>query len=263
MPGESCGTATPGRLRGPYVLGNDEQDSAGYRVGMRGYAYPDLLLQIAVSQDDIFNTNAAFQVTWFVGRTRNNFQPACGLADRMREPVMRNDYVALQRTTEVGGEPLTGTDGEPLRFVHVDANAPSGGNGTYEHPLDNVGNVHANSEESDIVLLYSDGTFTGQNTLRTAGQSAVVGRRQRRILHGQRPQQKGVVVIPETSPGRGTARGRSSWVRWPTGPCSWPTRTKSRTSTSTARAAPPTWRVFSRRLPAPEIRTFTTSTCRS
>ena len=40
---------------GSYVLANDEQDTVGYRAGVRGYAYPDLLLQIAVSHDDIFD----------------------------------------------------------------------------------------------------------------------------------------------------------------------------------------------------------------
>ena len=107
---------------GPYVLTNSDQDAAGYRAGFRGYAYPDLLLQIAVTDDDIFKTNAAFSVTWFVGRTRTNFQPACGLPDRMREPVMRNDYVALQADAGSWAAKRSRTPtASAFRFVHVNS----------------------------------------------------------------------------------------------------------------------------------------------
>src|SRR5262245_45071592 len=54
---------------GPYFVANDHEDSAGARVGVRGYAYPDLAVQFAVSHDDVFDTNATFAVVWFVGRT--------------------------------------------------------------------------------------------------------------------------------------------------------------------------------------------------
>jgi len=185
---------------GPYTLVNDDQDAAGYRAGFRGYAYPDLLLQIAVSDDDIFNTNAAFQVTWFVGRTRNNFQPACGLPDRMREPVMRNDYVALQRTQEFGGDPLTGTDGEPIRIVHVYSDAPNGGNGTFESPLNNVGDVEANSIENDIVLLWSQSLFQNQSTLVLQDNQRLLGEGMGEFFIVA-TQEQGNVVLPETRPG--------------------------------------------------------------
>lgn len=185
---------------GPYTLVNDEKDTAGYRAGFRGYAYPDLLLQIAVSDDDIFKTNATFQVTWFVGRTRNNFQPAYGLADRMREPVMRNDYVALERTTEFGGDPLTGTNGEPIRIVHVFNDAPGGGNGTYENPLNNVGDVQANSIANDIVLLWSESLFQNQNTLVLQNNQRLLGEGNGEFFTVA-TQERGTVVLPETRPG--------------------------------------------------------------
>lgn len=185
---------------GPYTLVNDDEDTAGYRAGFRGYAYPDLLLQIAVSDDEIFKTNATFQVTWFVGRTRNNFQPACGLPDRMREPVMRNDYVALRRTTEQGGNPLTGTDGLPIRIVHVNSAAANGGNGTFENPLNDVGNVQANSIANDIVLLWSESIFQNQNTLALQNNQRLLGEGNGEFFTVN-TQQRGTVVLPETSPG--------------------------------------------------------------
>lgn len=185
---------------GPYFLANDNDDTLGYRAGFRGYAYPDLLLQIAVSHDDIFATNAAFSVTWFVGRTRTNFQPACGVPDRMREPVMRNDYVALSKRTTFGGNPLTGADGEPIRVVHVDSNAAAGGDGTFERPLNTLGNINANSQDGDIVYVHSQSEFQG-------GAGAVLKDNQRFLGEGNDfnhtvvTQEDGTISIPESSPG--------------------------------------------------------------
>ncbi len=185
---------------GPYVLANDDQDSAGYRVGVRGYAYPDLLVQLAVTDDEIFKTNTTFSVTWFVGRTRTNFRPAYGLADRMREPVMRNDYVALARDRVLGGNPLTNTNGDAFRFVHVNSAAAPGGDGTFENPLNNVGNVFPNSQDSDIVLLYSDSLFQNQNPLVLRDNQRLLGEGNNEIFQIT-TQQQGVIDIPETSPG--------------------------------------------------------------
>ncbi len=49
---------------------------------------------------------SAFSITWFVGRTRSDYHPACGLPDRFREPVLRNDYVAhVTATLKLLGHP--------------------------------------------------------------------------------------------------------------------------------------------------------------
>jgi hypothetical protein len=118
----------------------------------------------------------------------------------MREPVMRNDYVALHRTTVTGGEPLTNTDGDPFRFVHVNSEAPAGGSGTFENPLNNVGNVEDNSQVSDIVLLYANSVFNGQSTLVLRDEQRLLGEGDGEIFTID-TLQEGIVDIPETSPG--------------------------------------------------------------
>ncbi|MEX2315763.1 MAG: hypothetical protein WD669_01335 [Pirellulales bacterium] len=184
---------------GPYFLANDDDEAVGYRIGLRGYAYPDLLLQIAVSHDDIFETNAAFSLVWFVGRTRTDFQPACGLPDRFREPVLRNDYVVLAQSTATGGIPLTDANGDPHRFVHVDSNAAPGGDGTFENPLNNLNDIFGNSQTGDIVLAHAQSVFNGQ--------AAVLQNDQRFLGEGNNmtftiaTEELGTFTIPETSPG--------------------------------------------------------------
>lgn len=150
---------------GGYALNSGSEDAAGYRVGLRGYAYPDLMLQIAVSDDEVFSTNAAFTIIWFVGRTRTDFQPTCGLPDRFREPVSRNDYVALSREFVGGGIALTDPAGEELRVVHVDSDAEPGGDGTFEHPLSDLDDILGNSQEGDIVYIYSESQFSGESVV--------------------------------------------------------------------------------------------------
>jgi hypothetical protein len=82
-------------LAGIYVLNSGRDDTAGFRLGLRGYAHPDVLVSLVVSDDDIFNTNVTFGLTWFIGRTRTNYTPTASVLDRVREPVMRNDYVII------------------------------------------------------------------------------------------------------------------------------------------------------------------------
>jgi hypothetical protein len=186
---------------GPYFVGNDDDDAVGYRVGVRGYAYPDLLLQVAVSDDEIFKTNATFSVTWFVGRTRTDFQPTCGVPDRLREPVLRNDYVALSQSFITGGVPLTQPDGSALRIVHVDSDAADGGDGTFENPYNNLTDVNgAGSLEEDIILAHALSVFNGEGTVMLKDAQRLLGEGNG-IEHTVATQQEGTIVIPETFAG--------------------------------------------------------------
>jgi hypothetical protein len=190
---------------GPYFLANDSDDTVGYRAGLRGYAYPDLLLQIAVTNDDIFDTNATFTLIWFVGRTRTHFRPACGVPDRFREPVMRNDYVALAQSSIGGGVPLTDAGGEELRIVHVDSNAAPGGDGTFENPFDMLTDVNdTGSLEGDIILVHSNSVFDGQNVILKDDQRFLgegLDADGEPLVHTVVTFEEGTIDIPESSPG--------------------------------------------------------------
>ena len=173
---------------------------------MRGYAYPDLLLQIAVSNDDIFNTNATFSMVWFVGRTRTDFQPACGVPDRFREPVMRNDYVAVAQSTVFGGIPLTQPDGDALRIVHVDSTAGPGGDGTFENPFDMLTDVDdpGNSQAGDIIFVHSQSVFNGDNITLLDDQRLLgegLDADGDPLLHMVATAEEGTIEIPESAPG--------------------------------------------------------------
>ncbi|QDU91086.1 hypothetical protein Pla175_45040 [Pirellulimonas nuda] len=158
-------------IGGAYGMAGEGLDSAGYKLGARGYVTPDLLLQLVVTDDELFDTNTVFTATWMIGRTRDNWRPTCTVLDRMREPVMRNNYVAVYEESVAGAQALTdAATGEELRFVHVDSAAAPGGDGTVERPLASLSSVQANSQANDRVLAYADSTFTNQTATLQDGQ---------------------------------------------------------------------------------------------
>lgn len=153
---------------GAYYVGGGSDDTAGYRAGMRGYALPDLAVSLQVSDDDIYATNVMFGVTWFIGRTHKGNAPCGTLLDRFREPVIRNDFIAMEtsRITRATGNALTSPDdNEAIRLVHVDSSAGAGGDGSFENPFDQISDVDAindmNSLEGDIILVHGGSTFVG------------------------------------------------------------------------------------------------------
>lgn len=186
---------------GPYFVANDQDSSAGFRIGARGYAYPDLLLQFAVSHDDVFKTSATFTVEWFVGRTRTDFRPSGGIPDRFREPVMRNDYVVLSHTKREGGVALTAPDGTAIDVVHVDSNAPAGGDGTFEHPFDQLTDANGTgSKNGDIIFAHSTSVFNNETSLILKNNQKLFGEGDNHKFTIATAQ-KGTVTLPESSPG--------------------------------------------------------------
>lgn len=151
---------------GGYGFNGGEFDGGGGKVGLRGYATPDLMVSVAIANDSEFDTNTLVNLTWFIGRTRAENCPRGELSDRFREPVIRNNYVALQQSTVfAAGGPLLDADGNPFSIVHVDSTAAPGGDGTFENPLNSISNILANSQTGDIVLAHGGSVFTGQSAV--------------------------------------------------------------------------------------------------
>lgn len=193
---------------GAYYLGGGDDDTGGYRVGVRGYAVPDLAVSFAVTEDDIYDANFLFGITWFIGRTHKGNAPCGTLLDRFREPVLRNDFIAMtsRQETRASGNALTiaGTT-DPVRIVHVDSGAAAGGDGTFENPYDAIADASGmgSSEVGDLILVHGGSTFDG-----TSGRIAL--QENQRLLGEGRDQDMntvthfvqtniGDVALPETA----------------------------------------------------------------
>lgn len=185
---------------GVYGLNGGQYDAVGGQVGLRGYATPDLLLSIAIANDDEFDTNALFSATWFIGRTRAENCPTGRLRDRMRDPVIRHDYIATQQDSIlVAGAAINDVNNDPLRIVHVDSSAAAGGDGTFENPLNSLDDINANSMDGDIVLAHAESDFNDQTAMLRDNQTFVGeggGNTFSVNLLGQ-----GTIDLPETAAG--------------------------------------------------------------
>ncbi len=195
---------------GGYQLGGGGIDATGYRVGVRGYAVPDLALSLQVTDDDVYATNVMFGITWFVGRTSRRNQPCGTILDRFREPVLRNNFIATTSRTvsRASGDALTDSEtNATMRIVHVDSGAAPGGDGTFEKPYDSIAAANGlGSMENDKILVHSGSTFVGADGsfIAQSGQD-ILGEGLNSagdvVLHSVGTVELGLVVLPETSTG--------------------------------------------------------------
>lgn len=204
-------------LLGVYYLGGGGADDAGFRAGVRGYALPDLAVSLQVTDDDIYHTNVMFGITWFVGRTHSGNAPCGVLEDRFREPVYRNDFIAMtsKNATRGAGNPLTDADTNALfNFIHVsnDGTQAAAGDGTFENPFTTLaqaqgpgpGGPGAQSEGSFVYVHANSvlsGNFTALDNVKVLGEG--VNQDGDMVTHTVDSVELGTITLPETSPGAG------------------------------------------------------------
>ena len=192
---------------GGYHLDGGSIDTGGIRAGMRGYATPDLAVSLQITDDNVYNTNVMFGVTWFVGRTNKSNMPCGTLADRFREPVLRNDFIATTQriVSGVGGDAMTSqSTGAALEFIHVDDSAAAGGDGTIESPVSSLAAAEALGAENSIVFVHSGSSLSGGITLLDGQQMLGEGTDAGGVVavnHFVDTVQRGTVQLPESSIG--------------------------------------------------------------
>ena len=189
---------------GGYQMDGDGISDFGAKGGVRGYVTNDLAVDVGVQDDDVFGTNTVFQVIWTPGRTgAGPTSWVHTLADRMREQVYRNTYVATDQVNRAGSINLTDVDGQDIRVVHVDFTSTAPGDGSFENPYTTIdGASGTGSEQGDIILVHAQ---NGPNVYN--GQSIVLKDEQRflgeggGVDHEVVTQQRGTVTLPETFAG--------------------------------------------------------------
>lgn len=190
-----------------YYLGGGGADDAGYRIGVRGYAVPDLLVGVQVTDDDIYHTNVMATLTWFVGRTHKGNAPIGTIVDRFREPVMRNDFIATtSKQAETAGVQLTDADtNDFFNFIHVDSNAAAGGDGTFENPYNNLAQAEAAQTDGSYVYMHGGSEFNPTADFQLVDNVKFWGEGTNQfgdvVQHQVDTVERGTVVLPKTSVG--------------------------------------------------------------
>ena len=186
---------------GGYQMDGEGVSELGGKGGVRGYITNDLAVDVGVSDDDVFGTLTVAQVIWTPGRTGAG--PTSWihtLADRMREPVYRNTYIATTQSETAGSVNLSAADGQDIRIVHVDSTETAPGDGTFENPYTSLNSLAgAGTQQGDVILVHADTTYVDQ--------TAILKDEQRFLGEGGGVEhlitttQLGAVAIPESSAG--------------------------------------------------------------
>lgn len=191
---------------GGYQMDGEGVSDLGAKGGVRGYVTNDLAVDVGVQDDDTFGTNTVFQIIWTPGRTgAGPTSWVHTLADRMREQVYRNTYVATTQVNRTGSENLTDVDGQDIRVVHVDLTSTAPGDGTFENPYTSLNSVNGTgSQQGDIILVHAQPQ--GDPNVYT-GQSVILKDEQRLLGEGNNvnhqvvTQQMGTIDLPATFDG--------------------------------------------------------------
>lgn len=188
---------------GGYQMDGDGVSDLGAKGGVRGYVTNDLAVDLGVQDDDTFGTNTVFQIIWTPGRTgAGPTSWVHTLADRMREQVYRNAYVATTQVEQAGSSNLTNLDGQDIRVVHVDFTSSAPGDGTFENPYTSLDSVDGGSQQGDIILVHAqDGAnvYNGQS-VRLIDEQRFLGEGDG-LRHQVDTQQLGTIDLPESKPG--------------------------------------------------------------
>ena len=157
-----------------------EGPDSGQAVGVRGRLEARLNdavdVSFSVQNDRIYNTTAMFQVAFRFGGGAWTRRPYDNIADRLLDRVERNTSVLIRErqavvdTIEtpirvkigqvVAVDPNTG---KPVIVDHVASFAAAGGDGTFEHPFQTLGQLQAGSNPGDILFAWAGSTFNAQS----------------------------------------------------------------------------------------------------
>ncbi|TWU58118.1 inverse autotransporter beta domain-containing protein [Rubripirellula reticaptiva] len=158
-----------------------------------------------VQHDNFFGTQYTAGLTVYTSLRRKEPSPLRYLlADRMNDPAVRRSAITVasgiirDAPTFIAERLRYDSDGSDVRVVHVDSNAKPGGDGTFENPLNDVGQVQSNSQNRDIVYLYSGSVFDGQNSLLLQENQRLLGEGGN-YTHWIDSRQAGTVALPNVN----------------------------------------------------------------
>ncbi|QDU11487.1 inverse autotransporter beta domain-containing protein [Gimesia aquarii] len=165
------GTTISGYLGAYYYDNPGLTDAPGISGRLNTNFSNSVVLNLGIQHDRFFKTQITFGATLYTDILKRD-RPAFRRSSYalMNDPVYRKSAITVAQGI-IGPPPVQGhvtlinPDGSALRVVHVNSAAPHGGDGTYENPLNILGDIFANSQTGDNVYLYSGSTFSGEGTL--------------------------------------------------------------------------------------------------
>ncbi|HEY1598998.1 MAG TPA: right-handed parallel beta-helix repeat-containing protein [Pirellulales bacterium] len=130
----------------------------GISTGFGVQPVPGVAINMEVNHDDLFGTTGFIRVAFGLRGSPGNSRTG----NRLLEPTRRNDHIVrFNQQPEIATNPTTNAY---YHVIHVDNNAPAGGNGTAEHPFNSLITAQNASAVHDIIYVHSgDGTARNYN----------------------------------------------------------------------------------------------------
>ena len=158
---------------GPYYFHSPhhiKRHAFGGQVRVNARVTPYLTLQISDSWDNLFHNNLQGETSVnipFGGRIakrKGNFNTSCrevlSMEARMVLPMHRNEIIVADKKKEhyyKTIDPIAmSIYGDPLNFIFVDATTPAGGNGTFEHPFNDLNATQNASSPNNVLYVMSN-----------------------------------------------------------------------------------------------------------
>lgn len=153
-----------GELRGfagvYYYSGGDSREAFGWKTRLAANPTDYLNLGLSLQHDNLFDTRLVFTIgANFPSRNSRRSKPKKDSAlFRMAESVERQSTILVTHETRNDIVIATGSDGQPLTFIHV-INGGTG-NGTFESPYGAITSAVGVAKANNIVYVRSDATTT-------------------------------------------------------------------------------------------------------
>jgi hypothetical protein len=124
-----------------------------------------LHVETQVQNDAVFRTTASAGVSWSFGGPSGWSRGRRPLPERLGDFVVREPSVVVQKQQRTNDElAIDPATGQPLVVKHALASAAAGGNGSFEHPYQTLGQLQAGSGPGQI-LFVQNGMYPGGITL--------------------------------------------------------------------------------------------------
>ncbi len=200
LPGWLGNNGVSAYIGGYYYQADAAFNTLGISSRLEAIISPNLTIDAKFTNDHLFKNRVGLDVTWFLpsGKCKSCADTCCSEVYRLTEPVERNRTVVY--ATQTLNNPIIATSpttGLPIIVVHVDSNAPNGGNGNVQSPYNNLPAAQTGSAPNDIILVQAGSEFSGQaitlqNSQRFLGEG---------IPHTVDTVQAGTITLPTTSNG--------------------------------------------------------------
>jgi|GEM_PF-1641414 len=167
---------------GGYYLFKQSKSSieVGNAFGAKARAEVDLgryvTLGFAITYDHIFKTRPqgylSINIPFESKRSRKNRDDDLYHTEKERNlrrvPIVRNEIIPIQSKRK-SHDPLTGKDGDPIRFFFVNNLAAPDGDGSFERPFAALKDAERHSQPGDVIYV-----FPGDHTARNMDEGIVL-----------------------------------------------------------------------------------------